>query len=73
MNAIWVLEGYDEALKSDDPRDINRFLWHNSRDFITVIEQQRFVIDMLDDIIADKDAEIEELKELIALDNNTEE
>ncbi len=67
MNAIWVLEGYDSALKSDDPRDINRFLWHHSQDFITVIEQQRFVIDMLDDIIFDKDTEIEELKKLIAL------
>ena len=65
MNAIWVLEGYDSALKSDDPRDINRFLWQHCQDFIDVIRQQRFVIDMLDDIIADKDEGIERLQEIL--------
>ncbi len=68
MNAIWLLEEWDKVLESGDPRDATRFLWHYSHDFITVIKQQKFVIEMLDDIIADKDAEIEELQELIALD-----
>ena len=68
MNAIWVLEGYDKALKSDDPKEVTRFLCQHCQDFITVIEQQKFVIELLNDIIADKDAQIEELKELIALD-----
>ena len=68
MNAIWVLDEFDRALKSDDPRDINRFLWQHCQDFIEVIRQQRFVIDMLDDIIADKDAQIAELEELLTID-----
>jgi hypothetical protein len=68
MNAIWLLNEWDKVLQSDDPRDATRFLWHYSQDFITVIKQQKFVIEMLDDIIADKDAEIEELQELITLD-----
>jgi hypothetical protein len=63
MNAIWVLEGYDNALKSDDPKEVTRFLCHHCQDFITVIEQQKFVIELLNDIIADKDAEIESLRD----------
>ena len=67
MNAIWVLEEYDKALKSDDPKEVTRFLCQHCQDFIKVIEQQLFVIECLSDIIAERDAELEELQGLSAL------
>ena len=65
MNGSQILREWEKALKSDDPRDANRFLWQHCQDFIHVIRQQKFVIEMLDDIIADKDAFIDSLEEEI--------
>ena len=61
MNGTQILMGWDEALKSDDPRDANRYLWQHCQDFIQVIRQQKFVIELLNDVIDDKDEQIEQL------------
>ena len=69
MNGRETIRLWEEALKSDDPRDANRFLWQNCQDMLETIRRQLFVIDLLNDIIYDKDAQIEELEELFALDD----
>ena len=62
MSTILLLEEYEAALKSDDPRDINRFLWQHCQDFIEAVKRQRFVIGLLNDIIDEKDLQIENLE-----------
>ena len=68
MNTIELLEEWERVLKSDDPRDANRFLWQHCQDFIEVIKRQKFVIELLNEVIDDKDAQIAELEELLILD-----
>jgi hypothetical protein len=63
-----MLAEWEKALKSDDPRDANRFLWQHCQDFIETVKRQRFVIDLLNDVIDDKDAKIAELEELLTID-----
>jgi hypothetical protein len=63
-----MLAEWEKALKSDDPRDANRFLWQHCQDFIETVKRQSFVIELLNDVIDDKDAQIAELEELLTID-----
>jgi hypothetical protein len=64
MNGIELIRQWYEVKETGDIKEMSKFLYQNCQEALRIVESQLFALECLADIIAEKDALIEELEEL---------
>ena len=58
-----LIEEWDKVRNSDDPREVNKFLWQNCQDALDIIRNQLGVIEVLSEMLDNQEEYIIELEE----------